>query len=301
VLTGESWSKSVESDNSSMREKVCLITGGNSGIGMETALGLANTGATVVVVGRDRVRGEAAIAEIRAKSGNGSVDLMLADLSSQESIHQLAKDFKDTYQRLHVLISNAGVFLSKRTVTVDGIETTFAVNHLAPFLLTNLLLDVLEASAPARIVNVTSSGERSGTINFDDLQGEGKYSGFRAYNQSKLAMILFTYELARRLEGTGVSANCVHPGVVVTNLGRGSSGSFGHLLRLLRPFFSSPEKGAETSIYLASSPEVEGVSGKYFAKKAEARSSEQSYNEEMGRRLWRVSAELTKLTAQVQD
>jgi NAD(P)-dependent dehydrogenase (short-subunit alcohol dehydrogenase family) len=291
----------VESDNSSMREKVCLITGGNSGIGMETALGLANTGATVVVVGRDRVRGESAIAEIRAKSGNGSVDLMLADLSSQESIHQLAKDFKDTYQRLHVLISNAGVFLSKRTVTVDGIETTFAVNHLAPFLLTNLLLDVLEASAPARIVNVTSSGERSGTINFDDLQGEGKYSGFRAYNQSKLAMILFTYELARRLEGTGVSANCVHPGVVVTNLGRGSSGSFGHLLRLLRPFFSSPEKGAETSIYLASSPEVEGVSGKYFAKKAEARSSEQSYNEEMGRRLWRVSAELTKLTAQVQD
>jgi retinol dehydrogenase-14 len=283
----------VESDNSSMRGKVCLITGGNSGIGKATALGLANTGATVVVVGRDRGRGEAAVAEIRGKSGNGSVDLMLADLSSQESIRQLAKDFKDTYQRLHVLINNAGVFLSKRTVTVDGIETTFAVNHLAPFLLTNLLLDVLEASAPARIVNVTSSGERSGAINLDDLQGEAKYSGFRAYNQSKLAMILFTYELARRLEGTGVSANCVHPGVVVTNLGSGSSGSFGLLLRLMRPFFSSPEKGAEPSIYLASSPEVEGVSGKYFAKKAEARSSEQSYNEEMGRRLWQVSAELT--------
>jgi retinol dehydrogenase-14 len=283
----------VESDNSSMRGKVCLITGGNSGIGKATALGLANTGATVVVVGRDRGRGEAAVAEIRGKSGNGSVDLMLADLSSQESIRQLAKDFKDTYQRLHVLINNAGVFLSKRTVTVDGIETTFAVNHLAPFLLTNLLLDVLEASAPARIVNVTSSGERSGAINLDDLQGEAKYSGFRAYNQSKLAMILFTYELARRLEGTGVSANCVHPGVVVTNLGSGSSGSFGLLLRLMRPFFSSPEKGAEPSIYLASSPEVEGVSGKYFAKKAEARSSEQSYNEEMGQRLWQVSAELT--------
>ena len=194
-----------------------------------------------------------------------------------------------------MLINNAGIFTSKRTVTVDGIETTFAVNHLAPFLLTNLLLDVLEASAPARIVNVTSSGERSGTINFDDLQGEGRYSGVRAYNQSKLAMILFTYELARRLEGTGVTVNCVHPGVVVTNLGRGSSGSFGLLLRLMRPFFSSPEKGAETSIYLASSPEVEGVSGKYFAKKAEARSSEQSYDEAAGRRLWQVSAELTKL------
>src|SRR3712207_5128593 len=169
-------------------------------------------------------------------------------------------------------------------------ETTFAVDHLAPFLLTNLLLDALEASAPARIINVTSSGERSGTINFDDLQGEGRYSGFRAYNQSKLAMILFTYELARRLEGTGVTVNCVHPGVAVTNLGRGSSSSFGLLLRLMRPFFSSPEKGAEASIYLASSPEVEGVSGKYFAKKAEALSSEQSYDEAAGRRLWQGSA-----------
>ncbi len=284
-----------------MREKVCLITGGNSGIGKATALGLANTGATVVVVSRDRGRGEAAIAEIKQKSANGSVDLTLADLSSQGSIRHLAKDFKDKYGRLHVLISNAGVFLGKRTVTVDGIETTFAVNHLAPFLLTNLLLDVLEASAPARIVNVTSSGERSGTINFDDLQGERTYSGIRAYNQSKLAMILFTYELARRLEGTGVSANCVHPGVVVTNLGRGGDGFFGFLLKFMRPFFSSPEKGAETPIYLASSPEVEGVSGKYFAKKAEATSSAQSYNEEISRRLWQVSAELTKLSTQVQD
>ena len=278
-----------------MSGKVCLITGGSSGIGKATALGLANKGANVVMVGRDRSRGEAARTEVVEKSGNELVDLMLADLSSQESIRQLAEDFTSRYGRLHVLINNAGVFISKRTVTVDGIETTFAVNHLAPFLLTNLLLDVLEASAPARIVNVTSSGERSGTINFDDLQWEGRYSGVRAHNQSKLAMILFTYELARRLEETGVTVNCVHPGVVVTNLGRGSSGSFGLLLRLMRPFFSSPEKGAETSIYLASSPEVEGVSGKYFAKKAEARSSEQSYDEAAGRRLWQVSAELTKL------
>ena len=278
-----------------MSGRVCLITGGSSGIGKATVLGLANKGANVVMVGRERSRGEAARTEIVEKSGNELVDLMLADLSSQESIRQLAEAFTSRYWRLHVLINNAGIFTSKRTVTVDGIETTFAVNHVAPFLLTNLLLDVLEASAPARIVNVTSSGERSGTINFDDLQGEGRYSGVRAYNQSKLAMILFTYELARRLEGTGVTVNCVHPGVVVTNLGRGSSGSFGLLLRLMRPFFSSPEKGAETSIYLASSPEVEGVSGKYFAKKAEARSSEQSYDEAAGRRLWQVSAELTKL------
>jgi len=281
-----------------MRGKVCLVTGGSSGIGKATALGLANMGATVIVVGRDRSRGEAAVTEIKQKSNNDAVDLMLADLSSQASIRRLAEeDFKDRYEQLHVLINNAGVFTSKHTVTLDGIETTFAVNHLAPFLLTNLLLDVLKASAPTRIINITSSGERSGTINFDNLQGESRYSGFRAYNQSKLAMILFTYELARKLEGTGVTVNCVHPGVVVTNLGRGSSGAFGLLLRLMRPFFSSPEKGAETPIYLASSLEVEGVSGKYFAKKAEAKSSELSYDAATARRLWQVSAELTKLPA----
>jgi retinol dehydrogenase-14 len=287
----------VESQISGMRGKVCLVTGGSSGIGTATAHGLANMGAIVIVVARDRSRGEAAVTEIEQKSNNDAVDLMLADLSSQASIRRLAEDFKDRYQQLHVLINNAGVFTSKRTVTVDGIETTFAVNHLAPFLLTNLLLDVLKASAPARIINITSSGERSGTINFDDLQGGGRYSGFRAYNQSKLAMILFTYELARKLEGTAVTVNCVHPSVVVTNLGRGSSGAFGLLLRLMRPFFSSPEKGAETPIYLASSPEVEGVSGKYFAKKAETKSSERSYDTITARRLWQVSADLTKLPA----
>ena len=288
----------MESQISGMRGKVCLVTGGSSGIGKATALGLANMGATVIVVGRDRSRGEAAVTEIKQKSNNDAVDLMLADLSSQASIRRLAEeDFKDRYEQLHVLINNAGVFTSKHTVTLDGIETTFAVNHLAPFLLTNLLLDVLKASAPTRIINITSSGERSGTINFDNLQGESRYSGFRAYNQSKLAMILFTYELARKLEGTGVTVNCVHPGVVVTNLGRGSSGAFGLLLRLMRPFFSSPEKGAETPIYLASSLEVEGVSGKYFAKKAEAKSSELSYDAATARRLWQVSAELTKLPA----
>ncbi len=278
-----------------MGGKVCFITGGSSGIGKATALGLANMGATVVVVGRDRGRSEAAVMEIEEESGNESVGLMLADLSSQESIRRLAKDFTDRYGQLHVLINNAGVFISERTVTVDGMETTFAVNYLAPFLLTNLLLDVLKASAPARILNVTSSAERSGVIDFDDLQGERGYGGIQAYNRSKLAIVLFTYELARRLEGTGVTVNCLHPGVVATNLGRGNGGFFGFLTRLMRPFISSPEKGAETSIYLASSPEVEGVSGKYFAKKAEARSSERSYDEETGRRLWQVSAELTKL------
>jgi retinol dehydrogenase 14 len=278
-----------------MAEKVCLITGATSGIGKATAVGLANMGASVVVVGRDRGRGEAAMAEIKESSPNASVDLMLADLSSQKEIRQLAEEFKDAYPRLDVLVNNAGVFLGKRITTADGIEMTFAVNHLAYFLLTNLLLDVLEASAPSRIVNVSSGAQSNGTIDFADLQGEKGYKGTKAYSQSKLANVLFTYELARRLEGTGVTANCLHPGAVRTNFGSGSSGIFGFMVRALRPLMVSPEKGAETSIYLASSPEVEGVSGRYFVKKAEARSSDESYDERIARRLWEVSAELTNL------
>jgi retinol dehydrogenase 14 len=281
-----------------MGEKVCLITGATSGIGKATAMGLANMGASVVMVGRDRGKGEAVMAEIKEKSPNASVDLMLADVSSQEQIRRLADEFKEAYPRLDVLINNAGVFRSKRLTSADGIEMTFAVNHLAYFLLTNLLLDVLEASAPSRIVNVSSGAQSNGTIDFDDLQGENKeYKGTKAYSQSKLANVLFTYELARRLEGTGVTANCLHPGAVRTSFGRGSSGVFGFMVRALRPFMISPERGAETSIYLASSPEVDGLSGGYFVKKGEARSSDGSYDERIARRLWEVSAELTDLPA----
>jgi NAD(P)-dependent dehydrogenase (short-subunit alcohol dehydrogenase family) len=280
-----------------MGGKVCLITGATSGIGKATAMGLANMGASVVMVGRDRGRGEAVLAEIKAKCPNASVDLMLADLSSQEEIRWLADDFKEAYPRLDVLINNAGVIRSKRVTTADGLETTFAVNHLAYSLLTNLLLDVLKASAPSRIVNVASGEQRNGAIDFDDLQGEIRYTGAKAYSQSKLATVLFTYELARRLEGTGVSANCLHPGVVGTNLGSGVSGGFGFMVRALRPLMKSSEKGAETSIYLASSPEVEGLSGRYFVKKAETRSSDASYDERLARRLWEASAELTNLPA----
>src|ERR671910_1901640 len=204
---------------------------------------------------------------------------MLADLSSQEEIRRLADEFKEAHPRLDVLINDAGVFRSKRITTADGIETTFAVNHLAYFLLTNLLLDVLKASAPSRIVNVSSGDHSNGTIDFDDLQGEKGYKGPKAYSQSKLATVLFTYELARRLEGAGVTANCLHPGVVGTNFGSGVSGVFGFMVRALTPLMKSPEKGAETSIYLATSPEVEGSSGKYFVKKAEARSSSVSHDE----------------------
>jgi retinol dehydrogenase 14 len=281
-----------------MGEKVCLITGATSGIGKATAIGLARMGASVVMVGRDRGRGEAALAEIKEKSAHVSVDLMLADVSSQVQIRRLADEFNDTYPRLDVLINNAGVFLSKRLTTADGIEMTFAVNHLAYFLLTNLLLDVLKASAPSRIVNVSSGAQGNGTIDFDDLQGEKGYKGTKAYSQSKLANVLFTYELARRLEGTGVTANCLHPGAVRTNFGSGSSGVFGFMVRALRPLMISPEKGAETSIYVASSPEVEGVSGRYFVKRAEARSSDKSYDERVASRLWEVSAELTNLPDQ---
>jgi NAD(P)-dependent dehydrogenase (short-subunit alcohol dehydrogenase family) len=278
-----------------MDGKVCLITGATSGIGKATAMGLANMGASVVMVGRDQGRGEAALAEIKEKSANASVELMLADLSSQQEIHRLADEFKAAYPQLDVLMNNAGVIRSKRITTADGIEMTFAVNHLASFLLTNLLLDVLKASAPSRIVNVSSGEQRNGTIDFDDLQGEKGYKGAKAYSQSKLATVLFTYELARRLEGTGITANCLHPGVVGTNLGSGVSGVFGVMVRALTPLMKSPEKGAETSIYLASSPEVEGLSGRYFVKKAEARSSGVSYDEKIARRLWEVSAELTNL------
>jgi retinol dehydrogenase-14 len=279
----------------SMCGKVCLITGAISGIGKATAVGLATMGASVVMVGRDRGRGEAAMAEIKEDSGNASVDLMLADLSSQEQIRRLAEEFEEAYPRLDVLINNAGLFRSKRVTTADGLETTFAVNHLAHFLLTNLLLDALKVGAPSRIVNVASGEQRNGTIDFDDLQGKKGYKGSKAYSQSKLATVLFTYELARRLEGTGVSANCLHPGVVGTNLGSGVSGVFGFTVRALTPLMKSPEKGAETSIYLASSPEVEGMSGGYFVKKAEARSSDASHDERIARRLWEVSAELTNL------
>jgi NAD(P)-dependent dehydrogenase (short-subunit alcohol dehydrogenase family) len=255
-------------------------------------------GASVVMVGRDRGRGEAALAEIKQKSTNASVDLMLADLSSQEEIRRLADEFKEAYPRIDVLINDAGLFRSKRITTADGLEMTFAVNHLAYFLLTNLLLDVLKASAPSRIVNVSSGDHTNGTIDFDDLQGQKGYKGAKAYSQSKLANVLFTYELARRLEGTGVTADCLHPGAGVrTNLGSGVSGVFGIMVRALTPLMKSPEKGAETSIYLASSPEVEGLSGRYFVKKAEARSTDVSHDERIARRLWEVSAELTNLPA----
>ena len=279
-----------------MSGKVCMITGADSGIGKATALGLAGMRALVVMVSRDRTPGERAKTELVGKSGSDSVELMVADLSSQRAIRRLAADFKGRHEKLHVLVNNAGVLLGKRPVTEDGIEKTFAVNHLAPFLLTNLLSDVLKASAPARIVNVACEGHRQGEMDFDDLMLEKKYSAVRAYNRSKLANVLFTYELARRLRGTGVTANCLYPGMVATDLFREAPALYRLLFTLFRPFLLSPKKGAETSVYLASSPELEGVSGKYFAKKVQVKSSEASYDESLARRVWELSAELAKLS-----
>lgn len=280
----------IERDTS-MRGRVCLITGGSSGIGKATALALAAKGARVGIVVRDEGRGQATLDEIKAQTGNDQIDLFLAELGSQQSIRALAEEIKGRYDRLHVLVNNAGgVF--PRSETVDGIERTFALNHLAYFLLTDLLLDLIKSSAPARIINVSSGAHTGGKINFDDLQGQRKYTSFRAYSQSKLANVLFTYELARRLRGTGVTVNALHPGVVATKFGT-EVGPARFALGIVRRFLRTPERGAETSIYLASSPEVEGVTGQYFYDCKPVRSSAVSYDSQTAARLWQVSADLT--------
>jgi NAD(P)-dependent dehydrogenase (short-subunit alcohol dehydrogenase family) len=283
--------------NCGMGGRTCLITGASSGIGRIAAIRLAQLGAKLVLVCRDRERGEETLAAIQRTSGNRDATLLLADLSSQQSIRQMAGDFLATGAPLHVLINNAGVVNTQRMLTVDGIETVFAVNHLAYFLLTFLLLDRLKASAPARIVNVASHAHRYGTMDFADLGGESTYKAMRIYGRSKLANILFTYELARRLSGTGVTVNCLHPGAVATGLGKNNGSAAKVLIAMLRPFFRTPEAGAATSIYLASSPQVEGLSGKYFTNCKEARSSRESYDQDIARRLWELSARLTRVDA----
>ena len=276
--------------NQNMAGKICMVTGANSGIGKVTALELAKQGAAVTIVCRSREKGDAALREIREMTGSPSLELLVADLSSQADIRRLAGEFQARHDHLDVLVNNAGVFVRTRSVTVDGIETTFAVNHLGYFLLTNLLLDSIKRNAPSRIVNVSSRAHTSATINFDDLQGERDYGGWKAYCQSKLANILFTNELARRVESSGVTANCLHPGVIATGLLR----NLPKILQLpLQLLLSTPEKGAETSVYLATSPEVEGVTGKYFVKKKAVASSAESQNPAIARRLWEVSEQLT--------
>lgn len=275
-----------------MKGKVCLVTGANSGIGRATALGLAGLGATVVILCRSARRGEKALRWIRDKSGNDNVHLLLADLSRRQDLFHAAEEFKKQYRRLDVLLNNAGVMTRRRRLTADGFELQFFVNHLAYFLLTGLLFELLESSGPARIVNVASTAHGRGNLDFDDLQMERDYDGWQQYGNTKLANIVFTYELARRLDGTGVTANCLHPGVIHTNLLNNYSKALSGLWHVLQWFFKKPEEGAETPVYLASSPEVENVSGKYFKYCRPASTSDDSYDSAVQRRLWEVSEQL---------
>jgi retinol dehydrogenase 14 len=278
-----------------MAGKTVLITGGTTGIGRATADVLAARGATVGITGRDKARTEAAAREIAAATGNPKVTAFPGDLSSQAEVRRLAAEVLDAYPRLDVLINNVGGFWATRRVTADGLEHTFAVNHLAPFLLTELLRERLVASAPARIVNVSSGAHTMGTMDFDDLQGERRFSGQAAYNQSKLANVLFTYELARRLAGTGVTANVLHPGVVRTRFAAEDPSTVWKVaLPIIRPLLRSPARGAQTSIYLASAAEVEGVTGEYFIDCKARKSSKSSYDTAAATRLWQVSEELVE-------
>ncbi len=279
-----------------MTGKTVLITGATSGIGRAAAIGLATMGARVGITGRDRSRAEAAAAEIARASGKPAVDVFVADMSSQSEVRRLADEVLTTYPRLDVLLNNVGGFWAHRHMTADGLEHTLAVNHLAPFLLTSLLLERLIASAPARVVTVSSAAQSMGKIDFDDLMGETRYSGQRAYNQSKLANVMFTYELARRLQGTGVTATALHPGVTRTGFGADDPNLMMiPIIAVLRPFMKSPTRGAETAVYLASSPEVEGVTGRYFADREARKSQDSSYDAATTARLWDVSAELVGL------
>jgi retinol dehydrogenase 12 len=279
-----------------MAGKVCLVTGATAGIGKITATALAVQGAEVVIAGRNQAKAEDVVRQIIAETGNDSVDYLLADFSDLQQVRTLASAFKERYSRLDVLVNNAGAFFNRRRKTQYGVEKTFLVNHLAPFLLTNLLLDTIKVSAPARIVNVSSDGHKSGNMDLNDLEFSRFYFGMQAYGRSKLANILFTYELDRRLEGSGVTVNTLHPGHVATDIWRTNFSIFGPLLKRLMEIISlSPEEGADNSIYLASSPDVAGVSRKYFDKREAVPSSAITYDTELAQELWAVSEKLTSL------
>jgi NAD(P)-dependent dehydrogenase (short-subunit alcohol dehydrogenase family) len=278
-----------------IENKTVLVTGANSGLGKATAAGLAERGARVLMACRSRKRGQKARDAIVRRSGNERVELLVADLSTTGGVRGLADQVRASSDRLDVLVNNAAILTSRRRVTAEGHEMQLFVNHLAYFMLTNLLIDLLEASAPARVINVASTAHSSGTIDFDDIQYEKHYKGYKAYARTKLMNIVFTYELARRLEGSGVTANCVHPGVIHTGLLRNFSFVLNTLFHALSRFFKNADEGAETPIYLACSPEVGAVSGKYFKYCRPLGSSEESNDPDVQRRLWEVSEALTGL------
>ena len=283
-----------QANKQSMRGKVCMVTGATSGIGQVTAAALAMQGAHVIVVGRNRAKAQQVVGEIRRQTGNDAVWYLLADFSDLQQVRELAAAFSAQYSQLDVLVNNAGTYFNTRHPAPGGVEMTFHVNHLAHFLLTNLLLETLTASAPARIVNVTSRAHEYDNMDFDDLGFERSYFGMKAYARSKLANLLFTYELARRLAGSGVTVNAVHPGGVATDIWRTNFPVLGPAIKWVMSLFAlTPEEGADTLIYLASSPEVEGVTGTYFVEREAIASSPLSYDEQVAARLWEVSEELT--------
>jgi len=280
----------------SIKDKVCLVTGATAGIGKVTAQALAEQGAKVIIVSRSKEKCSSTVSELKQTTGNKDIEFIASDLSSQKEIYNLAQEFKKKFSHLDILVNNAGAVFTSKELSPDGIEMTLALNHLNYFLLTNLLIDLLKASLAARVVNVSSMAHERGQINFDDLQGERRYSGWGAYCQSKLANVLFTYELARRFVGTKITANALHPGVVGTNFGANNKGIMALFVRLYLKLFSiSDKEGAETSIYLASSPEVENITGQYFVKKKPRISAPISHDKSIALRLWQVSMDLTKL------
>jgi NAD(P)-dependent dehydrogenase (short-subunit alcohol dehydrogenase family) len=283
--------------NQHIEGKTCLITGATNGIGRVTAVELAGMGAELFLTYRDKVRADETVAEIRKRTGKENVHLLHADLGSQKQIRAAAAEFLATGRPLHILVNNAGLGNTKRIMTENGIEMVFAVNHLAYFLLTMLLLDRIKQSAPARIVNVASEAHRFGTINFDDLGGERRYSTIGAYGQSKLANILFSYELARRLAGTGVSVNCLHPGGIASGLWTNNGTLAQIIMKAGKLFLKTPEQGAQTTIYLASSAKAEGVTGKYYANCQEKISNKESYDLNVAERLWEISERMTGVVA----
>jgi NAD(P)-dependent dehydrogenase (short-subunit alcohol dehydrogenase family) len=281
-----------------MHGKICMVTGATDGIGKATAMGLAEMGATVVVVGRNAQKADRVVTEIRHATQNPNVAALIADFSSLAQVEGLAAAYRARYDRLDVLVNNAGLVTQTRQESSDGFELMFAVNYLAPFLLTNLLLDLLKRAAPARIVNVSSIGYKSGRIHFDDLQFERTFDHRRAYSQNRLTMVLFTLALARRLDGTGVTANVLHPGIVKTTLSHNYMGN--PIFRFFEQLIAiSPEKGAQTSLYLASSPALNGVTGCYFEKQQREPLREAVHNQGLQERLWEISEELVGLSTQV--
>jgi retinol dehydrogenase-14 len=286
------------SSSSAMSGKVVMVTGANSGIGKATSVALASMGAHVVMVCRNQERGESAMEQVKRESGNQGVELMVCDLSLMANVRRLASEFAASHTALHVLVNNAGGVFQGYKETADGFERTMALNYFSPFLLTNLLLPKLKASAPSRVVNVSSASHFGGKLDLGDINGRNSSGRFElnAYGRSKLALVLFTYELSRKLKGSGVTANCLHPGAVRTNIWA-HSGFLSPLVRFVSLFMRSPQKGAETTVYLASSPDVADVNGEYFFDKQPRHSSRESYDEPLAKDLWRLSERLTGISS----